>query len=91
MNNRNSRRLLSEQQIKDISVQVAEDLRKYPLESANTLVDHYLRGDAEGLLETIVNWVELAEDAVKHRELLDQINTELTEDSFKQAENNDSF
>ena len=82
--NRNHRRVLSEQQIKDITEQVALDLIKYSQETADTLVDHYLRNDDEGLLEMIAYWVEGAED-----EVIERINTELTEDSFKQAENND--
>jgi hypothetical protein len=75
--NRNYTRVLNEQQIKDIAEQVAYDLRQYPLESADTLVDHYLRGDAEGLLEVISSWIELAEDEVRR-----QLNTDLMEDSF---------
>jgi len=75
--NRNQYRLLNDQQIKDITAQVAKDLVTYNTESADTLVDHYLRGDAEGLLEVISNWIEHAED-----EVINQINTELIEDSF---------
>jgi len=81
MKNRNHTRVLSDQQIKDITSQVAYDLVRYANESADTLVDHYLRGDAEGLLEMISNWVEAAEDDV-----LDELNTQLNEDSFKQAQ-----
>ena len=81
MNNRNQHRLLNEHQIKDITAQVAYDLVRYADESADTLVDHYLRGDAEGLLEVISNWIEAAEDDV-----LDELNTQLNEDSFKQNE-----
>jgi len=80
--NRNHERVLSEQQIKDITEQVKLDLIKYAQETADTLVDHYLRGDAEGLMVLVDSWVEGAED-----EVLDMINTQLTEDSFKQAEN----
>ena len=80
--NRNYERVLSEQQIKDITEQVKLDLIKYAQETADTLVDHYLRGDAEGLMVLVDSWVEGAED-----EVLDMINTELTEESFKQAEN----
>lgn len=80
--NRNQYRLLNDQQIKDITAQVAKDLVTYNTESADTLVDHYLRGDAEGLLEIISNWVESAEDTV-----IAEINSELNEESFKQAEN----
>ena len=75
--NRNHTRVLNEQQIKDIAEQLAYDLKQYPLESADTLIDHYLRGDAEGLFEVITNWVELAEDEVRR-----QLNTNLMEDSF---------
>ena len=77
MNNRNQHRLLNDQQIKDITAQVAYDLVRYANESADTIVDHYLRGDAEGLFEIITNWVEGAEDGV-----LDELNTQLSEDSF---------
>jgi len=82
--NRNYKRVLSDQQIKDISEQVALDLVKYAQETADILVDHYLRGDAEELMEIVDSWVETAEDAV-----IDRYNTELMEDSFKQAENDD--
>ena len=75
--NRNHTRVLNEQQIKDIAEQLAYDLKQYPLELADTLIDHYLRGDAEGLFEVITNWVELAEDEVRR-----QLNTNLMEDSF---------
>jgi hypothetical protein len=81
MINRNHTRVLSDQQIKDITSQVAYDLVRYANESADTLVDHYLRDDAEGLLEIISDWIEAAEDAV-----LDELNTQLSEDSFKQAQ-----
>jgi hypothetical protein len=84
MNNRNQRRVLSEEQIKDITEQVATDLVKYKIESAESLVSHYLMGDADGLLELISNWVELAED-----EVLNRINTQLNEDSFKQTDQDD--
>jgi hypothetical protein len=77
MNNRNQHRLLNDHQIKDITAQVAYDLVKYANESADTLVDHYLRGDAEGLLEMITNWIEGAEDNV-----LIELNTQLSKDSF---------
>jgi len=62
--NRNYKRLLSNQQIKDITVQVGEDLKKFPLESAEHLMNFYLNGDAEGLFQTISDWIEYAEDAV---------------------------
>jgi hypothetical protein len=84
--NRNNKRVLSEQQIKDIAAQVADDLKKYPLEFADTLVDHYLRSDAEGLLEVISHWIELAEDEVKK-----QLNTDLTEDSFNDDQYTPSY
>lgn len=79
--NRNHKRVLNDQQIKDITSQVAYDLVKYADESAEILVDHYLRGDAEGLLEMINSWVEAAED-----EVIEELNTQLSEDSFKQAQ-----
>ena len=87
MKNRNHVRVLSDQRIKDITAQVAYDLVRYANESADTLVDHYLRGDAEGLLEMVSSWIEAAEDDV-----LDEINTQLSEDSFKQqTEENDDL
>jgi hypothetical protein len=86
MINRNHTRVLSDQQIKDITSQVAYDLVRYANESADILVDHYLRGDAEGLLEMISNWIEFAEDAV-----LEELNTQLNEDSFKQAEQDNDY
>jgi hemerythrin-like domain-containing protein len=84
MNNRNQHRLLNDQQIKDITSQVAYDLVRYANETADTLVDHYLRGDAEGLLEMVSSWIEAAEDDV-----LDEINTQLNEDSFKQSQHDE--
>ena len=85
MNNRNQHRLLNKHQIKDITAQVAYDLIKYANESADTLVDHYLRGDAEGLFEIISTWIETAEDDV-----ITELNTQLNEDSFRQSED-DTF
>ena len=84
--NRNHTRVLSEQQIKDIAEQVAYDLKQYSLESADTLIDHYLRGDAEGLFEIITQWVELSEDEVKR-----QLNTDLMEDSFNDDQYTPSY
>ena len=85
MNNRNQHRLLNEHQIKDITAQVAYDLIKYANESADTLIDHYLRGDAEGLFEIISQWIEAAED-----DIITELNTQLSEDSFRQSED-DTF
>lgn len=85
MNNRNQHRLLNEQQIKDITAQVAYDLIRHANESADTLVDHYLRGDAEGLLEIISSWIEQAEDDV-----ITELNTQISEDQFKKF-NDDDF
>ena len=88
MNNRNQHRLLNNDQIKNITAQVAYDLVKYADESADTLIDHYLRGDAEGLFTIISSWIESAED-----EVLDELNTQLNEDYFKQSrqETDDNF
>ena len=86
MNNRNQHRLLNDHQIKDITAQVAYDLIHYANESADTLVDHYIRGDAEGLFEIISTWIEQAEDEVRR-----QINTDLMEDSFKQSEDDNFY
>ena len=80
MNNRNNHRLLNKDQIQNITAQVAYDLIKYANESADTLVDHYIRGDAEGLFTIISSWIEGAED-----EVLDELNTQLNEDYFKQS------
>jgi hypothetical protein len=84
--NRNHTRVLNEQQIKDITEQVVYDLRQYPLESADTLIDHYLRGDVKGLFEIITNWIETAEDEVKR-----QLNTDLMEDSFNDDQYNPHY
>ncbi len=62
--NRNYTRLLNPQQIKDITTQVAEDLKNFPLESAEHLMNFYLNGDAEGLFQMVSDWIEYAEDAV---------------------------
>jgi hypothetical protein len=75
--NRNHHRLLDDIQIADITSQVAYDLTKYKTETAEVLMDHYLRGDAEGLFSIVSEWIEVAED-----EVIRQLNTELMEDSF---------
>jgi hypothetical protein len=75
--NRNQHRLLNDIQIADITSQVAYDLAKYKTETAEVLIDHYLRGDAEGLFSVISEWIEVAEDEIKR-----QLNMELIEDSF---------
>jgi hypothetical protein len=62
--NRNYKRLLSDQQIKDIIIQVGEDLRKFPLESAEHLMNFYLNGDAKGMFQMVGDWIEYAEDHV---------------------------
>ncbi len=80
--NRNHKRVLSEDQIESISKQVALDLMEYAQETADTLVDHYLRDDAEGLMVLVSSWIESAEDTI-----IDQLNHDLNEDSF----NNDQF
>lgn len=79
--NRNYKRVLTPEQIKDITERLAQDLVKYSNESSNLLVDHYLRGDVDGLFKTITNWVESAEDDVRVI-----MNSQLIEDSFKQSE-----
>ncbi len=75
--NRNQHRLLNDIQIADITSQVAYDLVQYKTETAEALMDHYLRGDVEGLLAIVSEWIETAED-----EVIRQLNTELMEDSF---------
>lgn len=77
MDNRNQHRLLNEQQIKDITSQVEYGLKKHANDSANTFIDHYLRGDAEGLFSIVSSWVEQAEDNV-----ITELNTQLSEDQF---------
>jgi pantothenate kinase-related protein Tda10 len=78
MTNRNQHRLLNEQQIKNITSQVEYDLKKYTNDSANIFVDHYLRGDVEGLFNVVSSWVEQAEDRI-----ITELNTLLNEDQFK--------
>ncbi len=75
--NRNHTRVLSDEQIKDITSQVADDLRKYSSESAEALINCYLNGDAEGMFDMISDWIETAEDEVRR-----QLNHDLNEDSF---------
>jgi hypothetical protein len=75
--NRNQHRVLSDIHVTDITVQVAYDLAKYKIETAEILMDHYLRGDVEGLFNIVSEWIETAEDELKR-----QLNMELTEDSF---------
>ena len=82
MDNRNQYRLLNEQQIKDITTQITYNLIQYANESADILIDHYLRGDAEGLFKIISSWVEQAED-----DIVTELNTQLSEDQF----NDDDF
>jgi hypothetical protein len=76
--NRNDYRLLDDEQIEAIVNQVTFDLHMYADETASTLVDHYLRGDAEELFKIVTEWVEGAEDKV-----IDSLNTELAEDAFR--------
>ena len=84
--NRNHTRVLSEQQIKDITEQVAYDLKKYPSESAEVLVNLYLQNDIQGMFEAISDWIETAEDEVRR-----QLNTDLTEDSFNDDQYTPSY
>jgi len=74
--NRNYTRLLSDQQIKDITTQVAEDLKNFPLESAEHLMNLYLNGDEEGMFKMISDWIEIAEDAVIEQYRIETINNE---------------
>ena len=84
--NRNHTRVLSEQQIKDITEQVAYDLKKYPSESAEVLVNLYLQNDIQGMFEAISDWIETAEDEVRR-----QLNINLTEDSFNDDQYTPSY
>jgi hypothetical protein len=74
---RNQYRLLNDQQIADIKKQIASDLKQYSDESAEILMNFYLTEDANGLFDTVKDWVETAED-----EVIRQINSDLIEDSF---------
>jgi hypothetical protein len=74
---RNQHRLLNDQQIADIKKQIASDLKQYSDDSAEALMNFYLTEDANGLFDTVRDWVEEAED-----EVIKQINSDLIEDSF---------
>ena len=74
---RNQYRLLNDQQIADIKKQIASDLKQYSDDSAEALMNFYLTEDANGLFDTVRDWVEEAED-----EVIRQINSDLIEDSF---------
>ena len=74
---RNQYRLLNDQQITDIKKQIASDLKQYSDESAEVLMNFYLTEDANGLFDTVKDWIETAED-----EVIRQINSDLIEDSF---------
>jgi hypothetical protein len=74
---RNQYRLLNDQQITDIKKQIASDLKQYSDESAEVLMNFYLTEDADGLFDTVKDWIETAED-----EVIRQINSDLIEDSF---------
>ena len=65
MKNRNQHRLLNDEQIKDIITQMADDFKKYPVESAEHLINFYLNDDVVGMFEMISDWIETAEDEVK--------------------------
>ena len=60
----NRYRLLSEQQIKDITDQIAFDLIAYPKESAEAIMNIYLTENIEDASALIRNWVESAEDEI---------------------------
>ena len=74
---RNQYRLLNNQQIADIKKQIASDLKQYSDDSAEALMNFYLTEDADGLFDTVKDWVEIAED-----EVIRQLNSDLIEDSF---------
>jgi len=74
---RNQYRLLNDQQIADIKKQIASDLKQYSDDSAEALMNFYLTEDANGLFDTVRDWIETAED-----EVIRQINSDLIEDSF---------
>ena len=62
--NRNYKRLLSSEQIADITDEVSKDLKNFSFESAEHLMNFYLNGDAEGMFQMISDWIEYAEDHV---------------------------
>ncbi len=62
--NRNYKRLLSSEQIANITDEVSKDLKNFSFESAEHLMNFYLNGDAEGLFQMVSDWIEYAEDAV---------------------------
>jgi hypothetical protein len=74
---RNQYRLLNDQQIADIKKQIASDLKQYSDDSAEVLMNFYLTEDANGLFDTVKDWIETAED-----EVIRQLNSDLIEDSF---------
>ena len=86
MENRNQHRLLNDDQIKDIITQMADDFRRYPVESAEALMNFYLNDDVESMFGTVSNWIETAEDEVKR-----QLNSDMTEDSFNDDQFNPSY
>jgi len=78
MVSRNQVRLLGDEQIEAIKKQMAADLEKYPYETAEILMNYYLEGNKSELMDAVITWVEGAEDDV-----INQINTELAEDAFR--------
>jgi len=86
MNNRNQHRVLNNEQIQNIIEQMADDFRKYPCESAEYLINHYLTGDTTGMFNLISDWIETAED-----EAVRIINTDLIEDSFNDDQYTPSY
>lgn len=81
---RNTERVLSKEMIAAIQVRMFNDMSA-PQERTiivTTLMNAYLMNDAEGLLNTVADIIEDYENDI----LLD-LNMELMEDSFKEADN----
>lgn len=80
---RNQERVLSDQMISDIKERMFEELgwgdARYTLVSA--IVNAYLSNYDE-LMDTVTEWIETFED-----QIIAELNTQLMEDSFNQAEN----
>jgi hypothetical protein len=78
MVSRNQVRLLGDEQIEAIKKQMAADFETYSYETAEILMNYYLEGNKSELMDAVITWVEGAEDDV-----INQINTELAEDAFR--------
>lgn len=81
---RNQERVLSDQMISDIKERMFKELNwgdpRYALVSA--IVDTYLTNDWDSFKQLVTDAIEHYED-----DIITELNTELMEDSFNQAEN----